>query len=299
MIDLQQGHFKDISCVWLGNGLLRLAVTTGWGPRVLFCGWEDGENLFAETPDLTEWTPNGLFHFLGGHRLWYAPESLSTTYWPDTWAIDVQTQEDGARFTAPADGMGIVKALEVTLAADRPEVSVRHVLRNTSDTVVELAPWALTMLRLGGVALFPQPQMPADLDGLLPNKHYVFWPYSDPADSRLRLGRRMALLSGRAGAAHKFGFRSEHGWCAYWLQGTLFVIRFTSIDGAAYPDRGCNVESYVKDRFLELETLGPLTRLEPGEAIVHDERWQLYADVPPIENEQDAVAAAAALGLWS
>ena len=38
-------------------------------------------------------------------------------------------------------------------------------------------------------------------------------------------------------------------------------------------------EVYVWNRFLELETLGPLVRLEPGAATTHVETWEFYPGV--------------------
>jgi hypothetical protein len=32
----------------------------------------------------------------------------------------------------------------------------------------------------------------------------------------------------------------------------------------------------VYDRFIELETLGPLQQIEPGEALEHTEEWEIY-----------------------
>jgi hypothetical protein len=40
--------------------------------------------------------------------------------------------------------------------------------------------------------------------------------------------------------------------------------------------------------FIEIETLGPLTRLEPGEAVTHREIWRLDRDIS-FEPGQDTV----------
>jgi len=40
-------------------------------------------------------------------------------------------------------------------------------------------------------------------------------------------------------------------------------------------DFGCNCECYCRDRFIELETIGPLVRLQPGESVTHVEEWEL------------------------
>ena len=39
------------------------------------------------------------------------------------------------------------------------------------------------------------------------------------------------------------------------------------------------VESCCNDKFIELETLGPLTKLEPGASIYHMETWEIYSEL--------------------
>jgi hypothetical protein len=55
----------------------------------------------------------------------------------------------------------------------------------------------------------------------------------------------------------------------------LLVRRFRPATGRRHPDLGCNVEVYCRDRYLELELLGPLTELSPGSCAVHTERWEV------------------------
>ncbi len=43
-----------------------------------------------------------------------------------------------------------------------------------------------------------------------------------------------------------------------------------------YPDHGCNSESYCNDKFIELETLGPLDVVSPGQTVLHTEIWEIY-----------------------
>ncbi|HBY98403.1 MAG: hypothetical protein M5U01_26050 [Ardenticatenaceae bacterium] len=297
MITVEEGEFNGLACVWLSNGQVRLAVTTGRGLRIVLWGWQQGDNIFAELPEFALETPAGLYHFLGGHRLWHAPEALNRTYQPEEWPVAVEITANGARFAAPADGAGIVKEIQLALAAATPRVTVTHMLRNAGLWPVELAPWALSMCRLGGVVLLPQPQGPADPDGLLPNRRFSFWPYSDPTDSRVHLGNQVALVHARPAPRNKLGYRNRHGWVAYWLEGTLFSKQFDPHLDADHPDFGCNTECFLNDSFVELETLGPLVRLAPEAAVSHTEVWRLHADVPPVATEAEAVAVAGALGL--
>jgi hypothetical protein len=74
---------------------------------------------------------------------------------------------------------------------------------------------------------------------------------------------------------------------AYWLNGILFRKTFDITSRAAYPDGGCNAESYCNDQFVELESLGSLVRLEPGEVVNLTETWELHAglNVPFLSGE--------------
>jgi hypothetical protein len=298
MAEITPGEFNGMACLWLDNGQVRLAVTTDRGPRIVFWGRQAGENLLAELPDAVSEGPDGTtLHFLGGHRLWYAPEVRSRTYWPDDDPLQVNRSPDGASFAAPADGAGIVKQIAVDLAPGGPEVRVTHALRNAGRWTVELAPWAISMCRPGGVAMLPQPREQVDPDGFLPNRLFSFWPYSDTTDRRLYLGNRMALVRAQPGPNNKIGYRNVHGWFAYWLDGTLFSKHFDPRLDGRHPDQGCNAEFFFTDPLIELETLGPLVHLDPGSEVTHVETWRLHDAPSPVTTEADAISLADALRL--
>jgi hypothetical protein len=299
MIEQHDADCNGMVCRWLSNKQVRLAITTGRGPRVVFCGVGAGRNLLAETPDFVLPSPNGPLGLLGGHRLWYAPELPERTYWPDDRPVTVEELPLGARFTAAVDGAGIEKSFALTLAADEPTVTVSHRLRNTGGDAIELAPWALTMVPLGGVTLLPQPHGNVDEAGLLPNRFLSLWPYSDPTDPRLRWGNRIVLVRGTPGPANKLGYRNAHGWLAHWLDGTLLVKTFPANLDARHPDNGCNAECYLNDEFMEVESLGGLIDLAPGASVEHEEVWRFYEGIELPEDEAAAIGIADRLGLWS
>jgi hypothetical protein len=74
---------------------------------------------------------------------------------------------------------------------------------------------------------------------------------------------------------------------AYWINGILFCKTFELSSGTIFPDGGCNSESYCNDQFVELESLGPLVKLEPGEEVCLTEKWELFPelDVPFLTSE--------------
>lgn len=234
-------------------------------------------NLFADLGIFPTHTPYGEFYFRGGHRLWHAPEAMPRTYIPDNEGGMVSPLPNGVRIEMPPESWTqIAKSIEIQLNPHQPQVIVRHELRNAGAWAVELAPWALTMLRLGGVAIFPQPQENVDDAGLLSNRHLSIWPYTRIDDPRLVLRDNFVLVHAIPSLPPiKLGYFNPHGWMGYWLDGVLFIKRFDTQPLASYPDNGCNSESYCSDKFIELESLGSLGALNPGQTVVHTELWEV------------------------
>ena len=53
-----------------------------------------------------------------------------------------------------------------------------------------------------------------------------------------------------------------------------FAVPYT-VEGGNYPDGGCSFETYTCKNFLEMESLGELATVAPGESVDHVEHWEL------------------------
>jgi len=104
----------------------------------------------------------------------------------------------------------------------------------------------------------------------------ALWPYSRWDDPRLRLGESVIeVLAQPLATPFKIGYLNLAGWAEYRYEGVTFRKRWTPQPERRHADYGCNVEVYASERHLELETLGPLTRLEVGEMAEHIEVWEV------------------------
>ncbi|HID10481.1 MAG TPA: hypothetical protein EYP17_04165 [Candidatus Latescibacteria bacterium] len=274
------------NCFRLSDGRVELIITGDVGPRVIRFGPVGGDNLFAEREEEIGRTGGKEWRIYGGHRLWHSPEARLRTYVPDNGPVEVREKGALVALQPVEPGTGIQKELRISL--EDGGATVIHRLYNQGLWTVELAPWALSVMAPGGIGIVPVSSEPSDPDRLLPNRVVVLWPYSDMRDPRVLWGRRYVLLRQEPGNARpfKFGVNSRDGWAAYIRNGLLFVKRFKYFPGRPYPDFGCSVEMYTNEWMLELETLGPLVRLEPGEVIEHTERWFLVEGIK-VETEDD------------
>ena len=247
------------------------------------------ENIFADIKKEPVSTPYGDFYFRGGHRLWHAPENMPRTYIPDNEGAAISDIPNGVRIEMPPEPWtNICKAIEIELNLEKPQVILRHELRNEGAWAVEFAPWALTMFKQGGIGIFPQPVGNVDDAGLLSNRRLSLWPYMQIDDPRLVLRDDFLLVHATPSLPPlKFGYFNSHGWMGYWIDDALFVKRFDVQIDAQYPDNGCNVESYCNDKFIELESLGKLATVAPGQTVLHNELWEIYEtlDVPFVPTE--------------
>ncbi|HEC24192.1 MAG TPA: hypothetical protein ENI95_14885 [Chloroflexi bacterium] len=278
------------NCYRLSNGFVDLIVTTDVGPRIIYFGLSGEWNEFKEYEEMLGLVGGDEWRVYGGHRLWQAPEDPARTYYPDNGPVAIEEHEGAVRLIQPVEPpTGVQKEIDLILSPRSASVTVTHRLRNTNTWVVELAPWALSVMAPGGVAILPLPPRGSHRDYLLPLNTIALWAYTDMSDPRWHWGRQYVMLYQDASATQeqKAGAMVTDGWVAYVREGHLFLKLFDYIEGASYPDLGCSAEVYTDAVMLELETLGPLARLEPGGVAEHVERWFLFRDVPTPENEAD------------
>jgi hypothetical protein len=260
----------------IANEHVWLEVLSAAGPRIIRLGLAGSDdNVLAETPDAGWQTPHGRYELFGGHRLWFAPEDPNLVAVPDSRGLALTSSENGVQLTGQADpATGLVRSIAIELDPTSAAVELRHKLANTGRDSIELAPWSITQLPLGGVATLPQPHVTAE-HVVQPNRLLVLWPYASWDDPRLVLADGACSVRGDAGLALKVGTFVPGGRVSYSRNGVTLTKLFEPIPDVRHADLGCNVEVYTDERFLELEVLGPLAQLAPGDEVMLDERWEL------------------------
>jgi hypothetical protein len=270
------------NCYRLFDGELEMVVLADVGPRIIRLAIPGGENQFFEDQPHLGLTGGEDFRVYGGHRFWIAPEGPRTMH-PDNVAVAVETRATSVLFTSPAEPSGIQRQLEVSISAGA-RARVVHRVFNRAGESITLAPWALTVMPPGGRGLMPFP--PRAAHGplhLLPESSLALWSYTDFSDPRWTFTSQLIQLRQMASADWRFptqktGVHNLDGWIAYSRDGSLFMKK-TGGRAGIYPDRDSNVELFTNEKFLELETLGPLVELGPGGSVQHLEHWRLWQNV--------------------
>ncbi len=283
----------------LGNGEVELVVTLDVGPRVIAFRQPGGFNVMKNYDSMMGGTGEAEWQIRGGHRFWLAPEDLTRTYFPDNRPVRWHSEHPlKVTFTPPPETeYGVQKEMTLELAPTGSDVLVTLKVTNIGTAPTELAPWGPTVMAPGGVEIIPLPakfdhpghpnraKSPADY---APNQELILWPYFDFSDSRWSFGKNYIFLRQDASKGPtKIGLAHRGGWVAYANQGTLFVKRFDYREGGNYPDLGTRYQTFSNEDMLEMETVGELVTLAPGQSAELVERWQLFGNVPAVNTEAD------------
>jgi hypothetical protein len=272
-------HYKGWGhCIRLSNKLVDLIIPTEIGPRIIRFGFLDHENEFYEDPHQADKREGDEWRMFGGHRLWHAPENMPRTYYPDNNPIHYDLLDGVLQLNQAVEvTTGIEKEIDIQLHEDYPKVNVVHRLRNCGIWDVELSPWALTVMASGGTALLPLPPRQSHAQNLLPSCTVTLWAYTDFSDPRWNFGPNYMMLDQdpECTGPQKVGTSNAEGWIAFLRNGHMFIKQFEYQTNANYPDMGCSAEVFTNEVMTEIETLGPLTKLTPGEVVEHVETWHL------------------------
>jgi hypothetical protein len=266
------------NCIRLYNSESEIIVATDIGLRILRFGFINSQNFFHLNPDDRGKTGGQDWRIYGGHRLWHAPEALPRSYSPDNDPVSFSFFADTLRILQPEEALtGIIKEMEITLSPYKNQATVCHRLINDNLWKIECSPWAISALSPGGRAIIPQEPYGEGNDFLLPSRPLVLWQYTKMADPRWIWGNKyiQAKQVSELMSEQKIGVLNKQGWTAYSLNGEILIKKFEYKPGAIYPDFNSNNEIYINGNFLEIETLGPLTKIPPHGSVEHTEHWTL------------------------
>lgn len=266
----------------MSNGKVDLVIVPAIG-RVMqfkFAGAADGpfwENraLDGKSPDpkAKEW---GNF---GGDKTWPSPQAdwpnVATRGWPpppafDSMPVDVKMEAGVVTLVSAVDPFyGIRTQRRIELEPDQPVMRITTIYEKVSGAPQKVGVWVITQLKdpQGAFAAVPSPSLFAQ--GY--NKQ------SDELPLDLKATKEMLSMRRHTKTSHKVG---GDGGALVWVgAGECLLIESARVAGAEYPDQGSSAEIYTNPdplAYVELELLGPLQTLSPGQKMERDSRYTLF-----------------------
>jgi len=263
----------------ISNDTVELVVVPRLG-RVMRYAYLRGENVLWENVSVSggpETSPNPNLNWInyGGDKLWVAPQSIDT--WPPDHTIDpgpyaAEILPNGIRLQgAVSAALKVRLSRDIVLSEFGTKVSFTNRLQNLGEAR-RICPWQVTQIDNPDVV-----ELPVRVTGLQPAGYYSYGnqqlnpKYHDLKVEKLLL-RRDPLES------RKFGATGLSGELLATKHGVIFHS-FQSVSARAnYPDNGSAQQVYLSAdplAYVELEQVGPLTKLERREYAIQRVQWTL------------------------
>lgn len=295
------------NCVQLSNESTKVVLGHHSGGRLLVYERNGKNILFLDSEKEAEWDPNDSKKSkqTSAGRFDVGPEYLvprSDSTWAGMWSV-AETGDRQARMTSKVDPETNIQVIrDFKLAKDSSRLTITQTVANKSEETIRHCYWSRTFAIHGGVAVVPIDTS----ESVLPNLYYMSQTRylinckpTDEAVRRVKTGSGEFLVVEGPPAKPKIGFDAAKGWAAYQTRtDQLFVKRFPVFSDKEYGDPGdANFALwYPKKEKLaacEIEPVGPLTKLKPGEKASFTVDWWLLDRAFPESGKVDPAAISA------
>lgn len=267
----------------LTNGIVEAVVVPAIG-RVMQFGFAGEEGVFWENTNLFGVTLSGLetnWMNFGGDKSWPAPEGE----WPKFTKSDVWRPPlgfDGLPMLGKVESgdvylisqvdpaYGIRVRRRVHLHPRKPVLYIQTTFERLAGEPAKIGVWTVTQFKDPKFIYLPAPA--SSIFGT--NGYTLINPEPPPA---MKHDSGLLWFARDPKAPHKIGSDAD---AALWMN-TKFACRIDSprVRKADYPDHGSSLEVYTNPDplpYIELETLGPLKKLAPGDSITRVNIYTLH-----------------------
>jgi hypothetical protein len=284
-------------CVELRNATTRVLLEPNLGGRVLSYTLNGIEALYQDSAfDGVTRESIGRAALIPGGRFDVGPEFVlppRPDLWLGRWRGEI-TGERSARLTSGVDAAtGLQLVREFSLDAASSRLACTQTIVNHASGPRRTFHWSRTLAAGGGICVVPLNPVSRYPRGYLtygPDNALLFRPPDEPHV----LVRDGSLLIIGPPQQKKFAVDVADGWLAYALRsGLLFVKRFAVHADRVYGEIAGNAVSiwYSENRMCELEPIGPLEILAPGQRASYREEWWLLPQAFPADPAALDVAA--------
>lgn len=269
------------NCIELKNNDVRVVLEPNMGGRIIVYEL-NGKNVLHRNPeqDGIIYEPGKLIEPAGG-RFDIGPENIippRPALYFGKWEGKI-TGKRQAQLISQRDTSTGVQLIRIFKLDDHgSKLTYTQIIRNIDSQTKHYCSWSRTFAKGGGISLTPLNPESRFPKGYLiygPGRVMDFMPAQEP-NFRVRNG--ILEIIGPP-ERPKFVMDVSEGWLAYLTRDDqLFIKKFP-----VYPDRvygemsAANVSIwYFREEMCEIEPMGPMETIKPGEEATFTETWYLY-----------------------
>ena len=257
---------------WLQNDAAEAFVITEPYPRLV------AFNLKGKSSPLHI---SDQYEYFGVRTWFFEPTQIPTSGLPALQPARAELiGERGLRLTAAPDTTSQLQLfMEIELDEKEARLHIRHGFKNLKNEQRRIAAWALNVIKPDdgvGVTRFKK-------EG---RRSLLFWPNTDLDEDALKTGPRALAVDYSVlprNGWFKVGTNTDAGWVAYVWDGMALKSSVAHVTNAEYPEDGGTITFFNSTteifdgnpRFGEIENVGPLSELQPGNTLWMDQTLEI------------------------
>lgn len=235
--------------------------------------WENPKRLGSSpNPKSKDW---GNF---GGDKTWPSPQAdwgkVTDRDWPPPPAFDsmpVDAHPDGPTLVliSKVDPFfGIRTERRIRLHSSEPRMEIETIYTKTNGNPLKTGIWVITQLKDPEAVAMPIPPQTLFKDGYVRQSDQL-------PDGLHQVGRVLLMKRAKIGS---FKVGNDTGTLLWIGRESMVLIESSRNPNGEYPDSGSSAEVYTNpdpDAYVELELLGPLATMKPGDRMTQTSRYSL------------------------
>lgn len=281
---LTAGDYSLVVVPEIGGRIMEYSLA---GKNVL---WENADEFGRTYPVAADWKN------YGGYKTWVSPEDL--VGWPPDFMLDagkanVEVLQNPKGLPvlkvtgAPSAKMGIYFTKEITLD-ENGDVTINQHMHNISGKAISNGIWDVTQVQTPCVVAFPVNKKTKFKDGL----SFRTTEARSSTQYEFKEGLCFTTYKGEIGDVTS---DSPGPWMIWFKDDLAFVKSFGPIDWKSdFPDNGSTCEVFTSKPqlgYVEMEILGPVVDLKPGEETELVGKWHVFKLSQPVKDANRALKA--------
>jgi len=300
------------NCLSLSNGETRVILGPHCGGRVLSYACQGTEAIpLNPAQDGYTWQPGAKTVDPYGGRLDVGPEGTlgrHTDLWLGPWQAEFARPGEATMTSGVDSNLSLQLIRTYRLDPSGSHLRVTQKIINRGDKTRRVCHWSRTFAQGNGICLVPLNPSSRFPKGYLTYGPGAVMDYSPKPHEHVRVREGCLEISGDPPFS-KFMLDTEPGRLAYLMRNSLvFVKKWAVYPERAYAEMSAGTLSlyyypFLEDRqkpaaerglpidFCELEPIGPMEILQPGQSASFSEDWWLLPYAFPAEGQDVDVAA--------
>ncbi len=282
-IEIKQINLKYYGkCVSINNGTVKVIVSVDVGPKIIFWGYTNGENMLYIPYNILEYDehisqkiPPDIFFKRYGHEIMLEYENSNPVVLSSGTTI-YSILQDGVVFSCSSPKLGISTNLEIIIQDSSNSIMIVHSIENINEKAQSFSICSSTFVTQDGTLIVPQNV--EDL-GNSPNRVLALWKKSNINDSRLYVTNeylRFNNLSTDNLSVLKLGINNRQAWSTYTKDGITFLKHYLHNKKAKYLNFDSSFIIDSKKALLSLKVLSPIYNVQKNEIAKMAEYWSLF-----------------------